>query len=262
MAIVDFKSMKHDKEQFDASADQLIKSTVDKKKEYATLYNKANMLKNEITVILNDIFDLLNRLHIKSERLLSSYSYTELTNYLESLELDKKSSEEVKIYLYKIQIRLDEINKLRTSMIKLDVYDTIKAGLEDNTLSESYIDMDKIREERGISLIDEIDDILTKFSIDTSKLEPIQDYYEYTIDGLSTLRMIANELYGSPSYWVYIYNYEDNRDTINKIAVDNYVTLEEIADNYDLLSGVKLKLPKEIDFYSEEFNTTTLKKIS
>ena len=262
MPIVDFKSMKHDKEQFDSSADHLIKSTVDKKKEYATLYNRANMLKNEINQVLIEIDDLLKELNLKPDRLLSSYNFKELSDYLNSLDLDLKADEMVKVLLYKIQIRLDEINKLRTSMIKLDVYDMVNANLEDDTLYEEYIDMDKIREERDISLVDEIDDILEKYSIDVSKLEPTDDYFEYIIDGVSTLRDIANELYGSPSYWVYIYNYDDNEDIFNKVASDNQLTIDDISNNSDIISGLKIKLPKEIIFYSDEFNTTTLKKIS
>ena len=50
MAIVDFNAMKSDKELFDNMADRLIKDTLKKKKEYASLYNKANMLKNEIYI--------------------------------------------------------------------------------------------------------------------------------------------------------------------------------------------------------------------
>jgi hypothetical protein len=69
-------------------------------------------------------------------------------------------------------------------------------------------------------------------------------------------------MYGDPSYWVYIYNYDDNVDVINNIINDNYIDIETFASNPIYLKGVKLKIPKEIEYYSNQFNTTTLKKVS
>ena len=69
-------------------------------------------------------------------------------------------------------------------------------------------------------------------------------------------------MYGSPSYWVYIYTFDDNEDVINKILLSNHINIDEFVSNPLYIKGINLKLPKEIEFYSDEFNTTTLKKIS
>lgn len=261
MPIVDFKAMKKDKEQFDSSADELIQATMAKKRNYATLYNRANMLKNEINLILLDIDKQLKSLNIKLNKLITLFDFNELVEFITSLKVDGKDKEQLEIFVYRIKTRLDEINKLRTEMVQMDVYEGIVAGLEDDTLVEEYIDMDKIRTERGISILDKIDNVLE--SLNTNNIvEDNDDYISFKFDGLVTIRDLANNYYGNPSYWVYIYNYGDNREILNKIALDNNILLEELSTNSDILFGVELKVPKEIEFYSELFNTTTLKKVS
>ena len=261
MPIVDFKAMKKDKEQFDSSADELMQATMAKKRNYATLYNRANMLKNEINLILLDINKQLKSLNIKPNKLITLFDFNELVEFITSLKVDGKDKEQLEIFVYRIKTRLDEINKLRTEMVQMDVYEGIVAGLEDDTLVEEYIDMDKIRTERGISILDKIDNVLE--SLNTNNIvEDNDDYISFKFDGLVTIRDLANNYYGNPSYWVYIYNYGDNREILNKIALDNNILLEELSTNSDILFGVELKVPKEIEFYSDLFNTTTLKKVS
>ena len=68
-------------------------------------------------------------------------------------------------------------------------------------------------------------------------------------------------MYGSPSYWVHIYNYEDNSEKINKIAMEESISLDDIIKNPSYLKDVKIKLPKQIEFYSDEFNTAVLKEV-
>ena len=58
MAIVDIASMNRAKKLFNDMADVLIEDTLNKKKKYETLYNKANMLKNEINKLLIDFNQL------------------------------------------------------------------------------------------------------------------------------------------------------------------------------------------------------------
>ena len=261
MPIVDFKAMKKDKDQFDASADELIQATMAKKRNYATLYNRANMLKNEINLILLDIDKQLKSLNIKPNKLITLFDFNELVEFITSLKVDGKDKEQLEIFVYRIKTRLDEINKLRTEMVQMDVYEGIVAGLEDDTLVEEYIDMDKIRTERGISILDKIDNVLD--SLNTNNIvEDNDDYISFRFDGLVTIRDLANNYYGNPSYWVYIYNFDDNKDILNKLALDNNILLDELSNNSDILSGIELKIPKEIEFYSDLFNTTTLKKVS
>ena len=216
MAIVDFKSMKNDKALFDSMADRLIKDTLNKKKYYETLYNKANMLKNEINKLLLDLNDICISNNIAVIKPIHDCTYHELEELVVDCKADNKIVEKIKIILYKIKMRLDEIKELRTKMIKLDLYEGAIAGIEDDTLDEEYIDMDRIRLERGIDLDD---DIITdiKNVIDLLSVEDNnKEYYEYTFDGKANLKQIAQEIYGNPSYWVYIYNFDDNKDILKK----------------------------------------------
>ena len=259
MAIVDFKAMKNDKVLFDNMADRLIKDTLNKKKYYETLYNKANMLKNEINKLLLDLNDLCLTSGIALNKTIHDYTYTELEDLIVDTDIDNKIKEKFKIVLYKIKMRIDEIKELRTKMIQLDLYEGHMADMEDDTLDEEYIDMDRIRYERGIDLEEGVISSLTG----EIKLEDTNDeYYEYTIDGKVSLKQVAQEVYGNPSYWVHIYNYEDNYKKINKIIVDNYISIKDIISNPEYLEGLKIKIPKEIEFYSDEFNTEVLEKVS
>ena len=261
MAIVDFKAMKHDKELFDNMADKLIQDTLRKKKKYDSLYNKANMLKNEISQILIKIQNICFEQSIVLSKDIHEYTYNDLEDLLVDLKIPNIYIEELKINIYKIRIRLDEINKLRTEMIQLDLYENHINDMEDDTLDEEYIDMDKIRQERGISIMEDIDQVLDKFDFNDIQDEE-EDYYSYRFDGKHNLKTISNEIYGNPSYWLHIYNYDNNQEIINKIALDNYKKIEEVVLDSELLKGIKLKFPKEIEFYTSEFNTSVLKKIS
>jgi hypothetical protein len=262
MSIIDFKAMKHDKELFDSMADKLIKDTLTKKKRYDTLYNNANKLKNEINQILLNIQRICYEQSVALSKDIHEYTYPELEDILVDIKIPNINIEELKINIYKIKIRLDEINKLRTEMIQLDLYENHINDMEDDTLDEEYIDMDKIREERGISPVEKLDEVLTKFDYSSITSSDRDEYYNYVFDGKASLKDVASEVYGNPSYWVYIYNYSDNASILNKIALDNYLEIDELINNKQFLSGLKLKLPKEIEFYSEEFNTSVLKKIS
>ena len=149
-------------------------------------------------------------------------------------------------------------------MIQLDLYENHMNGMEDDTLDEEYIDMDKIRAERGIEFDDEVEEttsVLQKFNYD-SLTSTTDEYFNHICDGTITIKDIAREMYGSPSYWVYIYTFDDNEDIINKILLSNHINIDEFVSNPLYIKGINLKLPKEIEFYSDEFNTTTLKKIS
>ena len=261
MSIVDFKAMKKDKELFDNMADRLIKDTLNKKKEYATLYNKANMLKNEVNLILIDFRNIATEAGISLFKNIHEYTYSELEDLLVGINIPNKYMEKLKIQLYKVKLRLDEINQLRTDMIKLDLYENHLNGMEDDTLDEEYIDMDRIRAERGIEILDELEEVLDQFDY-SSLTNESDDYYYHDCDGSTTIKSIAKNMYGDPSYWVYIYNYDDNVDVINNIINDNYIDIETFASNPMYLKGVKLKIPKEIEYYSNQFNTTTLKKVS
>lgn len=264
MSIIDFKAMKKDKELFDNMADRLIKDTLNKKKEYATLYNKANMLKNEINLILIDFRKTAYEAGLKIDRNINDYSFSELEDLLVDTNIANKYLEKLKIYVYKIKLRLNEINQMRTNMIQLDLYENHMNGMEDDTLDEEYIDMDKIRAERGIEFNDEVEavtSVLQKFNYD-SLTSTTDEYFDHICDGTITIKDIAREMYGSPSYWVYIYTFDNNEDIINKILLSNHINIDEFVSNPEYIKGINLKLPKEIEFYSDEFNTTTLKKIS
>ena len=261
MALVDFNAMKSDKELFDNMADRLIKDTLKKKKEYASLYNKANMLKNEINRILLSLEETCFSNNIALSKDIHEYEYNELEELLIDVEIPNKVLEELKINIYKIKIRLDEINDLRTKMIKLDLYEGHLSDMEDDTLDEEYIDLDKIREERGITLIDSVENILDKFNYDDIKPSNSDEYFDYTFDGKTSIKQIAKEMYGSPSYWVHIYNYEDNNDKINRIVIDEVIDIDTIVNDPSYLKDLKIKLPKQIEFYSDEFNTAVLKEV-
>jgi len=259
MSIVDIKAMKNDKALFDNMADRLIKDTLNKKKYYASLFNKANMLKNEINKILKDLEDLCINNHIALGKNIYDYIYSELEELIVDLNLDNQIKEKYKILLYKIKMRLDEIKDLRTKMIQLDLYEGHLSGMEDDTLDEEYIDMDRIRFERGIYL-DE--NVTTEITGNSRLIDVNDDYYEYELDGNVNLKQVSQEIYGNPSYWVHIYNYADNNKKINKVVVDNHITIKEILDKPELLEGITIKIPKEIEFYSNEFNTAVLETVS
>ena len=261
MSIIDFKAMKQDKELFDNMANRLIKDALNKKKRYETLYNKANMLKNEINQILVKIQHTCYEHSIPLNKDIHDYSYKELEELLVDVDLPNSILEGLRINIYKIKIRLDQINKLRTEMIKLDLYENHLNAMEDDTLDEEYIDMDRIREERGIDLINNIDAVLDQFNY-KDLISNEEDYYEYKFEGIQNLKSVAKEIYGNPSYWVYIYNYSDNSKKISKIALDKIKEIDEVVVDGELLKDISIKIPKEIDFYSEEFNTAVLKKIS
>lgn len=261
MAIVDFNAMKSDKELFDNMADRLVKDTLKKKKEYATLYNKANMLKNEINRILIDMEDLCYKNNIGLSKDIHEYDYNELENILVDSKATHQVLEVLKLSIYKIKIRIDEINELRAKMIKLDLYEGHLSDMEDDTLDEEYIDLDKIREERGITLLDSVECVIDKFNYDDLKPSNSDEYYDYVFDGKMTIKRLAEEMYGSPSYWVHIYNYDDNNEKINKIVLEESVQLDDIVKNPEYLKDVKIKLPKQIEFYSSDFNTAVLKEV-
>ncbi len=261
MAIVDFKAMKHDKELFDSMADKLIDDTLKKKKRYNTLYNNANRLKNEINIILMQIEKLCYELSIPLNKPIHDFTYQELENILVDYKIPSVNKEELRVKILRVRIRLEDINKLRTEMIKLDLYEGHLNGMEDDTLDEEYIDMDKIREERGISPLDELNGALERINFE-SLLNDSGDFYTFVCDGKVNLKTIAAQIYGRPSYWIYIFNYADNKDYIKKIAVENYKTIDEVIISNELLVGLTLKLPKELEFYSEEFNTSVLKRVS
>ena len=87
MAIVDFKAMKHDKELFDNMADKLVKDTLHKKKKYDSLYNEANMLKNEISQILLKIQSICYEQSIVLTKDIHEYNYNELEDILVDLKI-------------------------------------------------------------------------------------------------------------------------------------------------------------------------------
>ena len=261
MAIVDFNAMKSDKELFDSMADRLVKDTLKKKKEYASLYNKANMLKNEINRILITIEDVCYKNNIALSKDIHEYEFNELEDLLVDTKAPNTIVEVLKINIYKIKIRLDEINDLRAKMIQLDLYEGHLSDMEDDTLDEEYIDMDKIREERGITLLDTVENVIDKFNYDDLKPSNSDEYYDYVFDGKLSIKQIAEEMYGSPSYWVHIYNYDDNSEKISKIAMEESISLDDIIKNPSYLKDVKIKLPKQIEFYSDEFNTAVLKEV-
>ena len=261
MAIVDFNAMKSDKELFDNMADRLVKDTLKKKKEYATLYNKANMLKNEINRILIELEDLCYKNNIGLNKDIHEYELPELEDLLVDAKVTHDVLEVLKLNIYKIKIRVDEINELRTKMIKLDLYEGHLSDMEDDTLDEEYIDLDKIREERGITLLDTVESVIDKFNYDDLKPSNSDEYYDYVFDGKMSIKRIAEEMYGSPSYWVHIYNYDDNAEKINKIVVDESIQLDDIITKPEYLKDLKIKLPKQIEFYSEDFNTAVLKEV-
>ena len=261
MAIVDFNAMKSDKELFDNMADRLIKDTLKKKKEYASLYNKANMLKNEINKILITIEDTCYKNNIALSKDIHEYEYNELEDILVDTKASHEIVEVLKVNIYKIKIRLEEINELRTKMIKLDLYENHLNDMEDDTLDEEYIDLDKERGKRGITLLDTVENVIDKFNYDDLKPSNSDEYYDYVFDGKLSIKQIAEEMYGSPSYWVHIYNYDDNSEKINKIAMEESISLDDIIQNPSYLKNLKIKLPKQIEFYSDEFNTAVLKEV-
>jgi len=110
MSIIDFKAMKHDKELFDSMADKLIKDTLTKKKRYDTLYNNANKLKNEINQILLNIQRICYEQSVALSKDIHEYTYPELEDILVDIKIPNINIEELKINIYKIKIRLDEIN--------------------------------------------------------------------------------------------------------------------------------------------------------
>ena len=257
MAIVDFKAMKSDKELFDTMADRLIEDTRKKKKYYATLYNKANMLKNEVNKLLIDLSDLCFANGIPIMKPIHDFTYPELEELLVDNNIDGKTNEKLKILLYKIKMRTDEIKELRIKMIQLDLYEGHISGMEDDTLDEEYIDMERIRVERGIGIED-------KFSPDESLElnDDNNDYYTHQLDGTKSLKQIAYEVYGNPSYWIHIYNYDDNTKKINKIVLENNISIKDVIDAPEVLEGLKIKIPKEIGFYTDEFNTSVLESVA
>lgn len=261
MAIVDFNAMKSDKELFDSMADRLIKDTLKKKKEYASLYNKANMLKNEINKILITIEDTCYQNNIALSKDIHEYEFPELEDILVDNKISHEIVEVLKVNIYKIKIRLEEINELRTKMIKLDLYENHLNDMEDDTLDEEYIDLDKEREKRGITLLDTVENVIDKFNYDDLKPSNSDEYYDYVFDGKLSIKQIAEEMYGSSSYWVHIYNYDDNSEKINKIALEESISLDDIIQNPSYLKNLKIKLPKQIEFYSDEFNTAVLKEV-
>ncbi|MCR4580934.1 MAG: hypothetical protein K5666_00265 [Bacilli bacterium] len=259
IALVDFKAMKSDKELFDSMADRLIKDTLTKKKYYATLYNKANMLKNEINKLLIDLNALCFENGIAINKSIHEFTYSELEDLLVDSKVDNKINEKIKIFIYKIKMRLDEIKELRIKMIQLDLYEGHLEGMEDDTLDEEYIDMDRIRAERGIDLNNEYSTEEAELDLSDEVDSP---YYTCRLDGYKSLKQIAYDVYGNPSYWIHIYNYDDNSNKINKVILDNNISIKDIISNPSYLEGIKIKIPKEIEFYSDEFNTAVLERVA
>lgn len=259
MAIVDFNALKKDKELFDKMADMSIKNIQAKKKLYDRYYNDVNRLKNEINIILIDIREILSSYNIRSNEL-STLDFDDMVEFIEDKHslVNGKDYEQLKIELYKIKLRRDEINKLRTKMIQIDIYDDQKKGLEDDTLDEEYIDMDKLRIERGIT-----DKVIEEDVEEEITIVEEGDHYYYVSHGTVTLKMLASEIYGDESYWRLIYNNNDNKEVFKRIMEENDIyEIEEFVNEPSHLNGVRIILPRELEYYSDEFNTTTLKKVS
>ena len=119
--------------------------------------------------------------------------------------------------------------------------------------------MDRMRIERGVQ-----EELIIVEEEDEEVINIIEegDYYSCVPKGKVTLKMIANEIYGDESYWKLIYNNNDNKDVFKKVMEDNDLSLFEFVNNPIYLSGIRVILPRELEFYSDEFDTTTLKKVS
>ena len=169
--------------------------------------------------------------------------------------------------------KLSEMEKrVKENIVELDeilVNVSTKKGIgnvekiETDTFHEHYYDMDRIREERGIILDSDQEKIVVSEIIykDYVEDESDEEYFDYQFDGNKSLKELALEIYGSPSYWTHIFNYEDNIDKIIKVMETKDLDYDIVSSDPKYLKGVTLKIPNEIVSYTDEFDTKVLEQI-
>ena len=191
---------------------------------------------------LDDIKDLINNtIKDESER----YRLDKEVNRLKEIE-DRITS------------NIDELDKVFADVSNRKGINNIDK-LEFNTFDEHYYDIDRMREERGITFGENV--VAKEIVYKEDNREELDDEMEYTFDGSKSLKDIAEEVYDNPSYWTHIFNYEDNYETIKKELDIKTIDYDKVSKDPNYLKGITLKIPKEIVFYTDEFNTQVLKQI-
>ena len=96
------------------------------------------------------------------------------------------------------------------------------------------------------SIQDELD-YITNIELETemydeSELEE-DEFILFTIDDNLTLKEIAHNVYQNGDNWIYLYNYKNNTNKIDRKAAEYNVSVEEIASTPKYLAGVTLQFP-------------------
>lgn len=135
--------------------------------------------------------------------------------------------------------------------------------LEVDTFDEHYYDIDRMREERGITLntddMNKIESSEKIFDIEDEELD--EEFFDYIFDGNVSLKDLAEQVYLDSYYWKHILNYKDNLDIIIKRLGTKDLDYDVVSSDGSYLKGVKIKVPYEIVSYTDEFDTKVLEQI-
>lgn len=177
---------------------------------------------------------------------------------IELVESLEKTLEERKRPDNSIKSTLIEDDDIRYTREK-DLFDTnVLASIEDEISSIIEAENDVEEDENNINdyLEAQIED------------EQNDEYVLFTINEVTTLKEIAQNVYQNEEYWKYIYTYGHNKGKINRKAAQYNVDVEEIASVPGYLKNVTLEFPtvlvtqEEIDQFEdniEEFPTRSSK---
>ena len=72
------------------------------------------------------------------------------------------------------------------------------------------------------------------------------EFILFTIDDNLTLKDIAQNVYQNEDNWIYLYNYRNNTNKIDRKAAEFDASVEDIASTPRCLSGVTLEFPTEL----------------
>ncbi|MCH5167801.1 MAG: hypothetical protein J1F35_07970 [Erysipelotrichales bacterium] len=98
------------------------------------------------------------------------------------------------------------------------------------------------------SIQDEVDYITsdtleTEIYSNDKVVETNEEFILFTIDDNMTLKGIAQNVYQDEENWIYLYNYGNNANKIDRKVAEFNVSVEEIASLPKYLSGVTLEFP-------------------
>lgn len=220
-------------------------------------------------VRINNRFERICKLGKKLEAIsneLSRYRIME-TDYEEEVEIvipskNKENTDEVKDAQQNEELEEVVSRKEASDELISSLDETLESKKRpDNSMKSTLIDDDDIRYTRNtelddtnelasiedeISLITEEDEeekIDEYLNSQTEEKAEDDEYILFTINEMTTLKEIAQNVYQNENHWKYIYNYGHNKGKIDRKAAEFDVDVETIASEPGYLKNVTLEFP-------------------